>query len=396
MAHIVRGHPDIQTELPCCVVTTEVDKLPQSTDSMIINGETLCDTVDSPDIRTLDQTPALSRAQEIPHEGAVCVGCESSRCKLTIRGKCDSRVQLHQLTLIARSHQLVQEGYKYMFGNALVTVWLAPNYCYQCENMTPVLTLRESGKHDFKVFSRQGDGKEESRSPNKLKPIAAPTSLLPFLSLFSALVIVGYQLPTVWKACCNVFDYLNLAAIIDGETLRARWTLLIYVPSTTFASSQELWRSHMKVHSALESFDDVSTDLMWSDPNDIDNWAAGYSGEASLERYVIRAVWSQFNHVNSLTLIARAHQLVQEGYKYMFDNALVTVWPTPNYCYRCMVSVLTLREGGEHDFKVFGPAPEHKKDKGMSRRNPGMQYFVYIALLALDRTEDCESGMWNL
>ncbi|KAI6118909.1 hypothetical protein EDD16DRAFT_974634 [Pisolithus croceorrhizus] len=54
----------------------------------------------------------------------------------------------------------------------------------------------------------------------------------------------------------------------------------------------------------------------------------------------------------------------------MFDNALVTMWSAPNYCYRCgnMASVLTLREGGEHDFKVFGPAPENDKDKGMGRR----------------------------
>jgi serine/threonine-protein phosphatase 6 catalytic subunit len=41
--------------------------------SKIIDGETLCVHGGlSPDIRTLDQIRVLSRAQEIPHEGAFC------------------------------------------------------------------------------------------------------------------------------------------------------------------------------------------------------------------------------------------------------------------------------------------------------------------------------------
>ena len=54
-------------------------------------------------------------------------------------------------------------------------------------------------------------------------------------------------------------------------------------------------------------------DLLWSDPDDRCGWGisprgAGYTFGQDISE--------QFNHNNGLTLVARAHQLVMEGYNW--------------------------------------------------------------------------------
>lgn len=219
-----------------------------------------------------------------------------------------------------------------------------------------------------------------------------------------------YGNANVWKACCAVFDYLNLAAVSSSTTIPGERSSLRGLPpprsstaqyfactagcppnferSTRFASLLERRRFRTRERSAVRSsFARVAqvgaeppaslvADLMWSDPDDIETWSVSPRGagwlfgsrvtnevrpqlSSRLSRPEL-TLSSQFNQVNSLSLIARAHQLVQEGYKYMFapENNLVTVWSAPNYCYRCgnVASVMEVREGGIVDkdsFKIF-------------------------------------------
>ena len=77
--------------------------------------------------------------------------------------------------------------------------------------------------------------------------------------------------------------------------------------------------------------DGAMCDLLWSDPEDIEGWGLSPRGAG----YLFGGdVCSQFNQTNKIELICRAHQLVTEGYKWMFSDQLVTVWSAPNYCYR--------------------------------------------------------------
>lgn len=94
------------------------------------------------------------------------------------------------------------------------------------------------------------------------------------------------------------------------------------------------------------------------------------------------AITREFNHVNGISLIARAHQLVQEGYKFMFspEDSLVTVWSAPNYCYRCgnVASIMQVRDQGVVDrdsFKIFEAVPDQEA-KAPARQTSSALYFL--------------------
>ena len=89
------------------------------------------------------------------------------------------------------------------------------------------------------------------------------------------------------------------------------------------------------------------------------------------------SITKEFMEVNSLNLLCRAHQLVDEGictssiyfvvfhlsyasseflgFKFMFDNLLVTVWSAPNYCYRCgnVAAILEMKNATSREAKIF-------------------------------------------
>jgi len=112
---------------------------------------------------------------------------------------------------------------------------------------------------------------------------------------------------------------------------------------------------------------------MWSDPEDIETWSVSQRGAGWLFG---SKVTTQFNHINHLQLICRAHQLVQEGYKYMFpDKNLITVWSAPNYCYRCgnIASILVFDEHLDREIKIFKEVSDSGK---ASTEKAGVEYFL--------------------
>jgi len=104
--------------------------------------------------------------------------------------------------------------------------------------------------------------------------------------------------------------------------------------------------------------DGIVSDILWSDPDDIPNeWGPNGRGPGLL--FGVKAV-DRFLHANGIGIISRAHQLVMEGYQYLFDEKVVTVWSAPNYCYRCgnMASFMMVGKDGNRKFVTFDKAED--------------------------------------
>jgi len=173
-----------------------------------------------------------------------------------------------------------------------------------------------------------------------------------------------YGNANAWKYCTQVFDLLTIAALIDGSILCVHGGLSPDI--RTLDQIRTINRNQEIPHEG------DFCDLMWSDPEEIETWQVSPRGAGWLFG---SRVTNEFISINSLNLIARAHQLVHDGYKYHFNKQLVTVWSAPNYCYRCgnVASIMVLDKDLSPNFKIFHAVPDN--ERVIPPRQP-IQYFL--------------------
>jgi len=175
--------------------------------------------------------------------------------------------------------------------------------------------------------------------------------------------LTKYGSPNVWKYFTDVFDYLPLTCVVENSIFTPHAGLSPSID--TFDNIRDLDRVQEVPHEG------PICDLLWSDPDDRAGWGisprgAGYTFGADIT--------AEFSHLNGISTIARAHQLVMEGYSWMHDNALVTIFSAPNYCYRCgnQAAILEVDEGLGKRFVQFDPSP--KQGERNKERTP--DYFL--------------------
>ncbi|KAL0848354.1 hypothetical protein Bca101_021601 [Brassica carinata] len=173
-----------------------------------------------------------------------------------------------------------------------------------------------------------------------------------------------YGNANVWKIFTDLFDYFPLTALVESEIFCLHGGLSPSIE--TLDNIRNFDRVQEVPHEG------PMCDLLWSDPDDRCGWGisprgAGYTFGQDISE--------QFNHSNSLKLIARAHQLVMDGYNWAHEQKVVTIFSAPNYCYRCgnMASILEVDDCRNHTFIQFEPAPR-RGEPDVTRRTP--DYFL--------------------
>ncbi|CAJ0578866.1 unnamed protein product, partial [Mesorhabditis spiculigera] len=174
-----------------------------------------------------------------------------------------------------------------------------------------------------------------------------------------------YGSPTVWKCCTDVFDCLSLSAVIAGKVFCVHGGLSPSIQ--TLDEIRAIERKQEVPH------DGAMCDLLWSDPEDAMGWGMSPRGAG----YLFGSdVVKMFCENNGVDLICRAHQLVMEGYKWHFNETVLTVWSAPNYCYRCgnVAAILELDEDINKEFSIFEAAPQ--ENRGAPAKKPLPDYFL--------------------
>ncbi|KAA0044237.1 hypothetical protein IC582_009706 [Cucumis melo] len=120
----------------------------------------------SPEMHSLNQVGDIERPIDVPDQGLLCdlLWADPDR---DIRGwgendrgvsftfgadKVTGFLKKHDLDLICRAHQVVEDGYEFFADRQLVTIFSAPNYCGEFDNAGAFMSVDSSLLCSFQII----------------------------------------------------------------------------------------------------------------------------------------------------------------------------------------------------------------------------------------------------
>mmetsp|Transcript_48496 Transcript_48496/g.71900 ORF Transcript_48496/g.71900 Transcript_48496/m.71900 type:complete len:400 (-) Transcript_48496:395-1594(-) len=120
----------------------------------------------SPELTTMDQVKRIMRPTDVPDTGLLCDLLWSDPDKdIDGWGENDRGVSFtfgedivaqflhkHDMDLICRAHQVVEDGYEFFARRQLVTLFSAPNYCGEFDNAGAMMSVDETLMCSFQIL----------------------------------------------------------------------------------------------------------------------------------------------------------------------------------------------------------------------------------------------------
>ncbi|CAN6972563.1 unnamed protein product [Brassica rapa subsp. trilocularis] len=143
----------------------------------------------SPDLKTLDDIRRIPRPVDVPDQGVLCDLLWADPDK-EIQGwgendrgvsftfgpdKVAEFLHTHDLDLVCRAHQVVEDGYEFFAKRQLVTIFSAPNYCGEFDNAGAMMSVDDSLTCSFQILkSTEKKGGRFGYSNNVHRPGTPP------------------------------------------------------------------------------------------------------------------------------------------------------------------------------------------------------------------------------
>lgn len=125
----------------------------------------------------------------------------------------------------------------------------------------------------------------------------------------------------VFQAFVSTFTTLPLCTVLNNEYFIVHGGLPQY--TTTLDIIRE------KNRFVNGNSDEVISCLMWSDPDEIEDWKPSHRGMGVVFG---KSITQNFLTKNSLKKIIRSHEFVENGYRENHSGLVATIFSAPNYC----------------------------------------------------------------
>jgi len=120
----------------------------------------------SPEHHSMDQVRRIPRPTDVPDSGIICDllwsdpdkdiegwGENDRGVSFTFGGDVVAKfLKKHDLDLVCRAHQVVEDGYEFFAKRRLVTIFSAPNYCGEFDNAGAMMSVDETLMCSFQIF----------------------------------------------------------------------------------------------------------------------------------------------------------------------------------------------------------------------------------------------------